>query len=141
MVRSSHHTQWAGTYAFAAELSRRSYDAALTVGNTPLTDLLCISPNGQPFRVEMKSLASKTYILTGKRIFEMETRSDFFLVVALVPETGPNRYFILTHQQIKDARERMPKTKKTGEPYKEGFDGLEWPLVEPYENAWQSLPV
>ena len=48
----------------------------------------------------------------------METRCDFFFVVALVPETGPNRYFILTHQQIKDARELMPKTKKTGEPYK-----------------------
>ena len=34
MTRSRHHTAWAGAFAVAAELSRREYDAAITVGNS-----------------------------------------------------------------------------------------------------------
>ena len=140
MVRSSHHTQWAGTYAFAAELSRRSYDAAPTREHSADRPPVHLA---QRAALPSRDEESRLQDLHPDRQADLPDGNPERLLPCRrpCPLTGPNRYFILTHQQIKAARERMPKTKKTGDPYKEGFDGLEWPLVEPYENAWHSLPA
>ena len=57
-TRSTQHTGAAGTLAVASELSRRGYDAAITLGNTPTLDILCSSPDGTPFTVQVKSVSS-----------------------------------------------------------------------------------
>ena len=59
----SHQTQWAGQFGAAHEMTRRGYTIAFTMGNTPNTDLLCKSPKGYAFSIQVKSLSSKTYFL------------------------------------------------------------------------------
>src|SRR5262249_31758496 len=86
VTRSRHHTAWAGALAAAAELSRREYDAAITLGNTPTHDLVCSSPGGTPFTVQVKSVASKNWILIQKSMLENPSPSPtLYFVVVLVP--------------------------------------------------------
>jgi hypothetical protein len=56
----------AGTFAVAAELSRRGYDVALTLGNTPSIDVLCASPTGRPFKVQVKSATAANFVPIGQ---------------------------------------------------------------------------
>ena len=70
MKRTSHYTAWAGLLALAAELSRRGYDAAITLGNTPSLDLICSSPSGTPFTVQVKSLSAANWVLIQKAMLK-----------------------------------------------------------------------
>ena len=85
MARSKHHTGMAGTFAVGAELSRRGYDIALTLGNTPTIDVLCASPNGRPFKVQVKSAASANFVPIGKAWLEAAPDENLYLFVVLVP--------------------------------------------------------
>lgn len=143
MKRHSHYTAWAGVYAVAAELSRRGYDAALTVGNTPSTDLLCGGQNtGQAFRVEVKSLARPNFVLIQKRILEEAVRPDLFFVVVLVPISPSEslRYFVLTHAEVQQLWDKLPKVRKDGKPLRPGFEGINWGDVIQHESKWDKLP-
>jgi hypothetical protein len=67
---------------------------------------------------------------------------DNFLVVVLVPaiEDDRFRFFILTHEEMQSAWAAVPKTKRSGEPLKPGWEGIGWSAVKPHENAWHKLP-
>ena len=59
--RSGHQTQWAAQFAVASELCKRGYEVAFTLGhNTPLADLMVISPRKKPFLIDVKGLSEKT---------------------------------------------------------------------------------
>jgi hypothetical protein len=133
----------AGTFAVAAELSRRGYDVALTLGNTPTIDLLCASPGGRPFKVQVKSAASANFIPIGKTWLEAPPDESLFLVVVLVSAAGnPSfRYFIFTHPEATSLWATVPKTKPSGEPYAPGWEGFGWPMIQPHEDAWAKLPA
>lgn len=139
---SKHHTSWAGVFATGAELSRRRYAVAVTIGNTPSMDLLCVSPEGRPFKVEVKSAATPNYVPIQKWILEGDLQHDLvFVIVYVHPDTTiPFQFFLLTHQEVKDAWDAMPKTKPSGEPYKPGWEGLKWKDVMPHEGRWDKLP-
>src|SRR6185369_11672498 len=141
---SSYHTQWAGAFAIAAELSRRLYTVAFTLGNAPppAFDLVCVAPSGRPFTVEAKGTASPNFVRTGKRILELPLQNNLFLITALLP-SGPNslfRFFVLTHKELRQAWDATPKQKASGEPYVEGHEGLSWALLVANENQWSKLP-
>lgn len=51
--------------AVASELSRRGYAAAITLANTPRIDILCSSPSGTPFSVQVKSMPDESRINVG----------------------------------------------------------------------------
>ncbi len=142
MKRSRHHTGWAGALAVAAELSRRGYDATLTFGNTPSLDLLCASPNGKPFKVQVKSLTSGNAVLIQKTLLDTDPQPDLFFAVVLVPDKdeAPMEFRILMHCEITELWKTMPKVKKDGQPYKPGMDGLNWGVVKPRKGGWDKLP-
>ena len=137
-----HHTQWAGTFALGAQLSRRHYSVAITLGNTPECDLLCISPGGQSFKIEVKSTNSHNFIRIQKKLMENPVDNNLLLVVVLIPKdlTELEQFFILTHEELRAAWENVPKTKKTGEPLVEGHEGINWGSVSDCENCWRKLP-
>jgi len=140
--RSRHHTGWAGVLAAAAELSRRSYDVTITLGNTPTTDLLAAAPDGLAFRVEVKSASTPNFVPIQKAILEAPVRSDLVFVIVLVPRIPeqPFRFFIMTHADVRDAWKTTRKTTKLGQPYKPGWEGLKWGAIAPHENCWSKLP-
>ena len=142
MKRSKHHTAWAGALAVAAELSRRGYDATLTFGNTPALDLLCASPNGRPFKMQVKSLTTGNAVLIQRAMLDTEPQPDLFFAVVIVPaaDDDPMQFRILTHQEVIRHWRKMPKVKKDGQPYKPGMDGLNWGTVKPYSGGWGKLP-
>jgi len=142
MKRGRQHTAWAATFATAAELSRRGYDVAFTMGNTPRTDLLCAVPDGKPFKVQVKGISNQNAFYAQKEFFEAPTQKDLYLVVVLVTsdvEQLALRFFILTHEEAQKEFANMPKTKKDGRPYESGF-GLNWGSITRYENKWTSFP-
>lgn len=140
--RNKHHTSWAGVLGTAAELSRRSYDVTITLGNTPTTDLLVASPNGSAFRVEVKSASTPNFIPIQKSVLEAPERSDLMFVIALVPRKndGSFRFFVMSHADVRAAWQVTRKTKKSGEAYKPGWEGLNWSVILPFENRWDKLP-
>jgi hypothetical protein len=105
-------------------------------------DLLCVSPEGRPFKVEVKSAATPNYVPIQKWILEGDLQHDLvFVIVYVHPDTTiPFQFFLLTHQEVKDAWDAMPKTKPSGEPYKPGWEGLKWKDVMPHEGRWDKLP-
>ncbi len=143
MSRSKHHTGWAGALAVAAELSRREFDAAITLGNTPALDLICASPSGTSFTVQVKSLTVANCVLIPKRMLEEEPKARLLFCAVLVP-TDPDRpfeFFILTHREVCALWSRMPKVKKNGEAYRPGFEGLNWGDIKPHKDRWDKLPT
>jgi hypothetical protein len=141
-TRAKHHTSWAGVLATAAELSRRSYDVTITLGNTPTTDLLVAAPDGSAFRIEVKSASTPNFVPVQKGILEAPARPDLIFVIVLVPRKPqePFRFFVMTHDDVRAAWQATSKSKKSGEPYKPGWEGLNWRSVTAHENCWSKLP-
>ena len=83
--KSGYQTQWAAQFYVAAELSRRGYMIALTLGNAPRTDLMATSPSGRFFRVEVKGQATKNFWLIRRH----HADKDHFYVLVFVPRVGP----------------------------------------------------
>ena len=141
---STYHTQWAGAFAIAAELSRRGYTAAFTLGNAPppAFDLICVAPSGRPFKVEAKSTAAPTFIRTGRKIFELPLQNNLFLIVALLPyNRDPGfSFFIFTHDELRHIWQETSRKKRSGEAYVEGHEGLTWRAVEAQKDRWDKLP-
>lgn len=143
MSRNKYHTEWAGAFAVASELSRRGFDVAITVGQSPTYDLLCNSSLGVAFKVQVKSLTKPNAVPIQKRIRELMPRNDLFFVVALVPEILDDhpRYFVLTHAEVIQIWQEQPKINpRTGKSYRAGWEGLLWKSITPHENKWDKLP-
>ena len=143
MERSRHHTAWAGALAVAAELSRNRYDAAITLGNTPALDLICSSPGQKSFTVQVKSVASSTFVLIQKKHLEGPPRDDLYFAVVLVPPPDvlqPFVFHILTHTEVCEIYGNYSGLKKDGQPYKAGMEGLSWADVKPFRDRWAKLP-
>lgn len=143
MGRSRHHTGWAGALAVAAELSRREYDAAITLGNTPALDLICASPSGKSFTVQVKSVSSGNWILIRKSMLEQPPKDDLFFAVALVPSNPdrPMEFHILTHAEACAHYGAQRRVKRDGTPYKPGYEGLSWGDVRKHAGRWDKLPA
>ena len=55
MADARNQNEWTAVFLAAAELSRRGYSVALTLGpNAPLADLVVRSPQGENFIVDVK---------------------------------------------------------------------------------------
>ena len=80
MKTNNYHIQWAGEFAIAAELSRRHYTVAFTLGSAPppAFDLVCVAPSGCPLKIEAKGTSGRSFIRTGKAILEIRCEKIFF---------------------------------------------------------------
>jgi len=151
MTHTHHQTQWAGQFGVAHEMTRRGYLVTFTMGNAPATDLLCKSPHGVEFSVEVKTLKAKNYFLYQESL--LKTESNLFFVFALVPPVFENsvsktpEYFVLSKKQFLGAvEEERTKAKvlelKRGRPYAPFAPGLSYTTLNKKEflNCWNNLP-
>lgn len=150
MKKSGKHykTQWVGQFGIAHELSRRGYLVAFTTGNAPGVDLLCQSPSGVPFSVQVKSLSSKTFFLYQSCL--LEARPGRFLVFVLVPDAieKPPEYFVSTNEQFRGVAEEEGQRgreaeKRRGKPYKPFMPGIAYKTLAGHpelRDAWATLP-
>jgi len=144
--KKTHQTQWAGQFGVAHELTRRGYLVAFTTGNAPAADLLCESPSGVAFSVQVKSLSSKTYFLYQKSL--LEPNASLFFVFVLVPPDPSCRpeYFVLNNQQFQDIVNKQENLlseaeKKRGKPYAEFSPGINYGTLAQHKflDAWGNL--
>ncbi|MEA3367366.1 MAG: hypothetical protein U9R68_04545 [Planctomycetota bacterium] len=142
-----YQTQWAGQYGVAHELTLRGYLVALTVGNAPITDLLCQSPEGTLFSIEVKSLSSKTYFLFQDSL--LERKPDRYVVFVLLPRSPSERpeYYVLSNEQfLKVAEEQKRRDreaeKRRGKPYAAFSRGINYSTLSDSDcrDAWHVLP-
>jgi hypothetical protein len=79
----------AGQYFVAGELSRRGYSAAITLGNTPNTDILCSNRDGTRFvHIQVKTYVPGTKSCSVGLKAAKSYDSSFFWVLAGVPPIG-----------------------------------------------------
>jgi hypothetical protein len=129
-------------FAVGAELCRRGYDVALTVGNAPTKDLMCESPGRRNFKVQVKSTSTKNFVLVQKRVLDLPTDDALVFVVVLVPPDSSERiqFFVLTHAEVQAAHRALSVRKRLGEPLKPGFEGMNWGQAAAHEGRWDKLP-
>jgi hypothetical protein len=136
-VRSNYHTSLAATLAVGAELSRRGYDVAFTLGNTPRIDLLASVPDGRPFKVQVKGISKPWGFFLQESFFRAKLQRNLYLVVVVVArhplqaKSTAFRFFVLSHGDAKREGENMRV------PYE---SGLNWGSIKNYENKWGKLP-
>jgi hypothetical protein len=134
---NKYRTQWAAQFFAAAELTRRGYLVALTLGNAPATDLLVQSPLGQHFTVDVKGLASPNWWLVSER-----TDHPDFYVLVLVPKDGPASFYILTGTEMSDEMERVrQRSLAAGNTWTGRGSGILFSTSRAYENRWDTLPT
>jgi hypothetical protein len=141
---ANRQTQWAAQFAVASELCKRGYEVSFTLGNnTPLADLMVISPNASMFLVDVKGLAAKNYW----RIMRKPMRPDLFYILTCVPRGAPNQFFVLTQEVvnagIEDEFLRLkPEQRALGDrAYRLRLVGFRWSDAEPFANRWDILPA
>jgi hypothetical protein len=146
----NYQTQWTGQFGTAYELTRRGHLVTFTTGNAPQIDLLCQSPGGVLFSVQVKSLSSKTYFLYQEAL--LQPNPNLFLVFVLVPAFQPElpqapEYFVLNHKQflqVVDEQTRVGKAaeKRRGKPYAAFAPGINYPVLAGFNfrDAWGILP-
>jgi hypothetical protein len=139
--RSIQQTASAAVLAVGAELSRRGYDVAFTMGNTRRVDALCSVPDGKAFKVQVKGISNRSGFYIDESFFNRND-PDLFLVVVFVPKIGdesPMQFCVLSYAEANAEFAKRPKDKKDGKRY-EGGSGLVWGSVKNYSGAWSTFP-
>jgi hypothetical protein len=145
--KKNYQTQWAGQFGVAHELTRRGYLVTFTTGNAPAADLLCESPSGVAFSVQVKSLRSKMYFLYQPSLLKLNASRFFvFVLVPATPSQQPE-YFVLNSQQFRNVVEEQERILKQAEekrkkPYAKFSSGINYGTLAHHDflDAWGNLP-
>jgi hypothetical protein len=145
--RWNYQTQWAGQFGVARELIRREYLVTFTMGNAPGDDLICVSPSGRLFTIQVKSLSSKTYFLYQLSLLAKNV--DRFFVFVYVPQelNRSAEYFVMNNAQFRgvvDEQEEFLRAAemKRGRPYAAFSPGINYGTIarHDFRDAWRNLP-
>ena len=125
-----------------ANLCKRGYQVALTMGNHPLIDIMAISPKGVSFKVDVKGLYKPNFW----PISQKERTDKLFYVLALVPKNESNQFFVLTQDEANEGikldgehtRARRAAKGLAGEPGR--YPGIEPKFAGRFKDARTSLP-
>jgi hypothetical protein len=133
--RSGRNAQWAAQFAVASELCKRGYEVAFTLGhNTPLADLMVISPQKRHFLIDVKGLSGRNPWLVKRK----QGRDNLYYVLAFVPEGTPNEFFVLSQKHANRlVEEHFQRPSNRTRP---GWDGFSFSAPERYRNRWDILP-
>jgi hypothetical protein len=131
-----HQTQWAAQFAVASELCKRGYEVAFTSGHTtPIADLMVVSPSTKTmFLIDVKGL----YRLNPWVIKRKPVRTNLFYILAFVPTGQPNRFFILSQEEIN--RQVGSELTRLKRPEDYPMTGITFKQAVPHENCWETLP-
>jgi hypothetical protein len=135
-----YQTQWTAQFYAAAELTRRGYLVAFTLGNAPATDLLVSRSDGKAhFRVDVKRQSTRNFWLVRGQ----EVEHDLYYVLVYIPRNLADhpQYFILssaemTHESAQDRR----AIESRGTEYRENLAGMNWSAALKYKDRWNILP-
>jgi hypothetical protein len=133
----SNRTQWTAQFLVAAELVRRGYVVAFTMGNhSPVADLMVgVKDGGNQFWVDVKGSSASAAWLVKKKA----SAADLFYVLVLVGQSREqDRFFILTQgeaNRLADEYRMGHPRQKTTNP-----DGFNWGDALPFEGRWERLP-
>jgi hypothetical protein len=146
-MRRGYQTQWAGQFGVAHELVRRGYLVTFTTGNAPGDDLLCLSPSGVAFSIQVKSLSYKMYFLYQKSLLESPRTRFFVFVLVPLNYSKPPEYLVMNNIQfaclLKEQEQIQQELEnKRGVPYKNFAPGINYSIVarHDFRNAWDNLP-
>lgn len=134
--KSGYQTQWAAQFYVAAELSRRGYMVALTLGNAPRTDLMATSPSGKCLRVEVKGQATKNFWIVRRHPID----PDHFYFFVFLPKSGSPEFFVLTCEEVQALREEYAVRMRENGRYRDDLGGLNWTTPFPHRDRWDKLP-
>lgn len=161
MALMSNLTQWAGQFGLASELSRRHYVVTFTLGNTTGQDILCCSPEGRKFSIEVKTIKGKTSWLFSERPrgwFEHKPDTDssgladYYALIYIPTKIDlPMEYYLLKaemlrdayHAQLNFAQAREASGKKPYAAFQPGIDlkvMVEFTKACECRNQWNLLP-
>ncbi len=127
-------TQWAAQFLVAGELERAGYVVTFTMGHaTPVADLMVGHPNGKPFWVDVKGLASRNSWWGKEKI----ARDGLFYVGVLVAQSrNQDEFYVMTQADwnglVRDYQRRHPSAKKVG--------GFAWKDAASFKGRWDKLP-
>jgi hypothetical protein len=146
-VAKGYKTQWIGQFAVASELTRRNYLVSIPLGNTPIRDILCQSPKGKSFSVQVKSLSSKGFFPFQSHLTTKEY-PDLYFIFVCIPNglDQPLEFFIMSHKKLleawkKEKEEAKKKEEQRGMPYKEWSEGISYKtLLNSGFKDWSVLP-
>ena len=137
-IPKRYRTQWTSQFYVAAELTRKGYMVALTLGNAPTTDLMVVSPSGKQFKVQVKGLSSKNFWLIKKR----QENDLYYVFVYLPKDSKPPKFFIMNSKEVANKIEEHKKfVEPRGKIYKKFDEGFNWSTVLEHENKWDKLPT
>ena len=131
-----YHSQWAGQFYVAAELTRRGYCVAFTLGNAKRTDLIVTSPKNKCFRVEVKTQQTKNFWLIGRHPVE----EDHFYVLVYLPKNSTPEYHILTGREIQRMRQEYCDRMTPKGNYRDDFGGFNWTTPLAHRDRWELIP-
>lgn len=145
-MTNRYQTQWIGQFGVACELTRRNYLVSLPLGNAPIRDIICQSPNEKAFSIQVKSFRQKGFSPIGSLV-EKEIQDLWFVFVFV-----PNRleqaleYFVISHADLigvwkQGKEEDRLKEQRRGKPYKEWAEGVYYKKLLGYKDNWGTLPV
>jgi UDP-N-acetylglucosamine:LPS N-acetylglucosamine transferase len=132
-----HQTQWAAQFAVAAELCKRGYEVAFTMGHTtPIADLMVVSPiRHETFLIDVKGLYRKNPWLIKRK----KPRANLYYVLADVPTDEPNAFFVLTQAQVSTLiRTQLRRLGRSADYLVTGFN---YSAVSKYRDGWARLPA
>ncbi len=96
-------THLAGEFFVAAELSRRGYNVALTLGNAKKVDLI-VENDGKTIPIQVKALAARKKVGWPLKVDQhYDEKLVFVLVILGAPGTLPE-YFILSGESVEQFR-------------------------------------
>lgn len=148
--RERFQTEWAGKLGLACELARRNYLVSWPLGNAPVMDLMCQSPQGQTFRIQVKSFRQRGYLPIGAEL--VEEVQDLWFVFVYVPKNEEEglEYFILPQQRLMHIREQekqdaqiksQERVDRGLRPYGKWPPGVYYNNIKDFKSRWDTLPA
>jgi len=131
----------------AHEMTLRGYLVSFTMDNAPRTDLICTSPEGHPFEVQVKSLKAKGWFIFQKAL--LQSKPNLYVVFAIVPSDAniPPTYFVLNNRQFQKVAEEQAEIDRQreierGVLYKKFSPVFSYKALDTdqFRNNWGNLP-
>ena len=147
MAKSTARVGAAGQFHTAAQLAERGWDASLTIGNTPRTDIIAQHFEHQTLIAVQCKAKTGAYFRLGKgsEFVSPPGNNEWFVLIALnaptqrpdffiVPRNVAAAYIYVAHVVW------MNSASKSGEPRKENDErDIEPPAVKYYRERWDLL--
>ncbi|MCX6032220.1 MAG: hypothetical protein NT169_23365 [Chloroflexi bacterium] len=135
--RRSYQTQWAAQFFAAAELTRRGYLVALTLGNAQRADLLVESQTGEKFSVDVKGLKTHNWWLVTER----DDHPDYYILVYVPKPGNPPEYFLLSGAEMATEMNLVRQSALAkGQVWTGRGSGIHWSTGAKYQDRWGVLP-